>query len=292
MSRIKESVLGQDTAYAGQTATNDLSFGGQGGIAPNIGGVAPDGTVGDEWISNQAYVKRNIIAVVLKYPKFFDVLTDSKDKLIASYKALIELHPLSIDGLTSGLSVEFDEHAVGGAGEMQEEIVNVTRARSTPSFVFKEKAGKSIQKFVDFIIRYGYMDPDTKQPLVTASLSDEQKSSVYSPDFYTGSVLFIEPDVLQLNAVDAWLCVNMAFKGNGERTGKRDLRVAGEAPEITLESTAITLNNDVVIKLADTILKGMSTIGFNPSVDTTLPIAEVDTNLVSAVTGFNDRPKV
>ncbi len=289
MSRVKDSVLAKDKAYAGQTATNDLSFGGQGGLAANIGAVGADGKNVGEWISNQAYVKRNIIPVVLKYPKFFDQMGDSKDKLIAAYKALIELHPMSIDGLTSGLTVEFDEHAVGGAGEMQEEITNVTRARSTPSFTYKEKAGKSIQKFIDFIIRYGYMDPDTKQPLVAASLTEEQKKGIYSPDFYTGSVLFIEPDVLQLNAVDAWLCVNMAFKGNGDRTGKRDVHAAGEAPEITLESTAITLNNDVVIKLADTILKGMSNIGFNPNEDSTLPVSEADASLATH-DGFEDKP--
>jgi hypothetical protein len=292
MSRIKDSVLAKDKAYAGQSAINDLSFGGQSGLAANIGAVGADGENVGEWISNQAYVKRNIIPVVLKYPKFFDQMGDSKDKLIASYKALIELHPMSIDGLSSGLTVEFDEHAVGGAGEMQEEITNVTRARSTPSFTYKEKAGKAIQKFVDFIIRYGYMDPDTKQPLVAAQLTDEQKKGIYSPDFYTGTVLFIEPDVLQLNAVDAWLCVNMAFKGNGDRTGKRDIHSAGEAPEIILESTAITLNNDVVIKLADTILKSMVVIGFNPNTDTVLPVNKIDTNVKGATTGFDDNSGV
>lgn len=292
MSRVKDSVLAADAAYAGQTATNDLSFGGQGGIAPNIGTVGADGKNADIWISNQAYVKRNIIPVVLKYPKFFDYMGDSKDKLIASYKALIELHPLTIDGLTSGLTVEFDEHAVGGSGEMQEEITNVTRARSTPSFTYKEKAGKSIQKFVDFIIRYGYMDPDTKQPLVAATLPDAAKKGIYSPDFYTGSVLFIEPDILQHNAIDAWLSVNMMFKGNGDRTGKRDIHSPGEAPELTLESTAITLNNDVVIKLADKTLKAMTTIGFNPNEQTVLPINETVSELTDAKVGFNDVPTV
>ena len=29
----------------------------------------------------------------------------------------MELHPLAITGLTSGLSVETDEHAIGGAGD-------------------------------------------------------------------------------------------------------------------------------------------------------------------------------
>ncbi len=286
MSRIKESVIEQGKAYAGHSPAANLKYGGQNGITNQIGFVDDDGKNYDSWISNQAYVKRNIIPVVLKYPKFFDFLT-SKDKLIESYKALIELHPLSIDGLSSGLTVEFDEHAVGGAGEMQEEIINVTRARSTPSFTFKEKAGKSIQKFVDFIIRYGYMDPDTKQPLVAQHMTDyDATKELYSPDFYTGSVLFIEPDVLQKSVVDAWLCVNMAFKGNGDRTGKRDVRAAGEAPEITLESTAITLNNEAVLTMASEILDAMTIIDTLPD-KMDLPITEIDSGVADADTGFD-----
>lgn len=287
MSRIKEAILAKDTAYAGNSPVLDLSKGGQNGYMAQLGMVDKDGKHYDAWISNQAYVKRNIIPVVLDYPKFFDFLKE-KEKFISAYKALIELHPLTIDGLSSGLTVEVDEHAVGGAGEMQEEITNVTMARSSLSFTFKEKAGKAIQKFLDFIIRYGYMDPYTKKPLVSQFIDDMDKiGGAYTPDFYTGTVIFIEPDVLHKEVVDAWLCTNMFFKSNGERTGKRDVHTAGEAPELTIESSAITMNNDAVLKLANEILGKLTIINDIPDVDMVTPAGGIDPSVAKQETGYN-----
>lgn len=287
MSRIKDAVLAKGTAYAGHNPALDLTKGGQNGYMAQIGVKGADGKYYDAWISNQAYIKKNIIPVVLSYPKFFDFLTD-KDKFIAAYKALIELHPLTIDGLTSGLTVEVDEHAVGGGGEMQEEITNVTRARSTLSFTFKEKAGKSIQKFLDFMIRYGYLDPDVKKPLVAQFIDDMSKvGGAYTPDYYTGTVIFIEPDVLHKEVVDAWLCTNMFFKSNGERTGKRDIHSAGEAPELTIESSAITMNNEAVLALATDILSKLSIINDVPDTDMLTPTGGIDAGVAKATTGYN-----
>ena len=255
MSRIKEAILSKNSVYAGQSPALDLLYGGQNGAMSKIGQVGPDGKNYEEWINNHAYIRKNVIPVVLKYPKFFDLMPDSQ-KWIDTFVTLMELHPLSIDGLTSGLSVSFDEHPVGGAGEQQEELTNVERARSNPSFTFKEKAGKSIQKFLNQYIRYGMMDPDLKKPLVT-SLSNFNISNVggmYTPDYYTATMLFIEPDTTHKVVVDAWLCSNMAPKSDGDRTGKRDIRSAGEVPEYTIDFTAITLNNDSVISFAQTVL--------------------------------------
>lgn len=287
MSRIKEAILAKGVAYSGHSPVLDLSNGGQNGYMAQIGVVGKDSKHYDAWISNQAYVKRNIIPVVLSYPKFFDFLAD-KEKFISSYKALIELHPLTIDGLSSGLTVEVDEHAVGGAGEMQEEITNVTRTRSTLSFTFKEKAGKTITKFLDFVIRYGYMDPDAKKPLVTQFIDDMDKiGGMYTPDYYTGTVIFIEPDALHKEVVDAWLCTNMFFKSNGERTGKRDIHTAGEAPELTIESSAITMNNEAVLNLATDILAKLTIINDVPDTDMATPTTEVDATLAKETTGYN-----
>lgn len=287
MSKIKDAILAKGVAYAGSNPTMDLSKGGQNGYVAQIGVIGKDSKHYDAWISNQAYVKRNIIPVVLSYPKFFDFLTD-KEKFISAYKALIELHPLTIDGLSSGLTVEVDEHAVGGAGEMQEEITNVLRTRSTLSFTFKEKAGKSIQKFLDFMIRYGYMDPDAKKPLVAEFISNMDKiGGAYTPDYYTGTVIFIEPDALHKDVVDAWLCTNMFFKSNGDRTGKRDIHTAGEAPELTIESSAITMNNEAVLVLASDILAKLTIIKDVPDFDMATPSGSIEAGISKAKTGYN-----
>ena len=292
MARIKEAVLSKNNVYAGTSPALNLLYGGQNGILPKIGQVGPDGKSYDEWISNHAYIKKNVIPVVLKYPKFFDLMPDTQ-KWIDTYVTLLELHPLTIDGLTSGLSVTFDEHPVGGSGEQQEELTNVERARSNPSFTFKEKAGKSIQKFLNMYIRYGMMDPDVKKPLVT-SLSGFDISKVggmYTPDYYTGTVLFIEPDTTHKVVVDAWLCSNMAPKTDGDRTGKRDIRSAGEVPEYTIDFTAITLNNDSVIGFAQTILDKLTKLSqfpdlvpsnFGSGEGIVLPSKEVDPNVTAS----------
>lgn len=290
-SRLTDAILGAGTAYASHSAALNLAKGGQNGYLARIGGVGPDGKNYGEWISNHAYVKKNIIPVVLSYPKFLDFMPESA-KFIEAFKALVEIHPLTIDGLTSGLTVETDEHPIGGAGETQEEITDVKRAKSTVNFTFKEKAGKSIQKFLDIIIRYGYMDPDAKKPLVQKYFTGAKLDAVggmYTPDFYTATVLFIEPDTTQRVVVDAWLCTNMFFKSNGERTGKRDLRSAGETLELSIESTAITMNNEAVLQLADKVLASLTILNLVPDTDMILPTTSVDPKIDSAKTGFNQK---
>lgn len=286
--RITDAILNKDKAYAGHSPALDLSYGGQQGIMSKIGRVGPDGKNYDEWISNQAYVKRNVIPIVLRYPKFFDYMPE-KEKWIAAYKALIELHPLSIDGLSSGLTVETDEHPIGGAGEMQEEPTDVKRAKSTLTFVWKEKAGKAIQKFLDKFIRYGIMDPDVKRPLVADLIGDISSiEGMYTADFYTGTVIYIEPDITQKVVIDAWLCTNMFWKSNGDRTGKRDIKSAGEAPELSIESSCITMNNEAVLTLADRILSSLTSLSKLPDIGIVVPSAEIDASIAAAKTGFTD----
>jgi len=284
--KFTDSVLQKDEVYAGHSPAMNLIHGGNNGYMPKIGGLENGKNV-EEWIGNHGYIKRNLIPIVIVYPKFFDLMPD-KEKWIATYKALIELHPLVIDGLNSGLTVETDEHPVGGGGEFQEEITDVKRQRSSLSFTFKEKAGKAIQKFLDYLIRYGYMDPDVKKPLVTKYIKDiSEIGGMYTPDFYAGSVLFIEPDITQKVVVDAWLCSNMFFKGNGDRTGKLDKQSAGELGELSIESSSITLNNEAVLEFADTVLQSLTVLNKIPDTDLTLPTNSIDPSVDSAQTGYN-----
>jgi len=291
MARISESVLQKDSVYAGHSPALNLKYGGQNGYMSKIGRVGADGKTYEEWISNQSYVQRNIIPIVIRAPKFFNFMPEPK-KWIDTYKALIELHPTSITGLQSGLTVAVDEHAVGGAGEMQEEITNVTRAKSAISMTYKEKAGKAITKFLDTLIRFGMMDPDTKKPLVAnliANISDV--GGMYTPDFYSGTVLFIEPDVTQKVVVDAWLTTNMFPKTNGERTGKRDIHSAGESPELTIDWGGITMNNDAVLTMADTILAGLTVLNTSPDVDRVPGNDTIVSNVSTSKVGYNELQK-
>ena len=288
MARITDAILNKGVAYATTAPVADLRYGGQNAHFARIGRVGADGKSYEEWISNQAYVQRNIIPVVIRAPRFFNFMPEP-EKWIEAYKALMELHPLTITGLMSGLTVDVDVHAVGGAGEEQEEATNVKRAKTIISTTYKEKANKSIMKYLDAYIRYGIMDPDTKKPLVSELIdSIDDIGGMYTADFYTGTVLYIEPDITQKYVVDSWLSTNLFPKTNGERTGKRDIHNAGEAPELTIEWGGITMNNNVVTELAEKILKDLTVLRTIPDNDMVAPASEISPAVSGVDVGFNE----
>ena len=294
MSRIKESIIQRQNSYAGHSPVLDLAYGGQNGHSAAIGKVGADGKNYDEWISNQAYVKQNIIPIVLSYPKAFDFMPNPQS-WIDTYNALMTLHPLTISGFTSGLTVDFDEHAIGSAGEMQEELTKVSRARTTINKTYKEKAGKSIQKFIDMVIRYLYSDPDVDKPLVSNLVPNENFGGLYTPDYYTGTHIYIEPDITQSFVVDAWLCTNVMFKGNGDRTGKRDTHSARETLDLSIDFTSITMNNEAVLQLADSLLANLSVLNAMPDMSMVVPQSTIDAKLGAGLaagrsTEFNATP--
>lgn len=256
LERVKDALVSGSFDRNEEKMIN-VEYGGQFGYSPKLGRIDADGKNYSEWISNHKYVSKNVIAVVIQAPRFFDFMPDP-DKWVKSFKSLIELHSKSIEGLTSGLTAEFSENAVGGAGEMQEEISDVKRARSTITHTWEEKAGKPINRFLTDWIRYGMMDPDTKTALV--GTLEGYETDLYTPDYYTATVLYFEPDITGRNVVEAWLCTNMAPKSNGEVTGKRDLTTAGETKELPIEFTSITMYNQSVNTLARNILNEMNSI--------------------------------
>lgn len=287
MAKITDAVLNKATAYSGNSGSLDLQYGGTSGYLPQIGKKGTDGKYYDEWISNAAYIKRNLIPIVMSYPKFMDFLPQ-KDMWKTSFKALMELHAESIDGLSSGLTVDFDQHPIGGAGQMQDEVTNVTRAVSNITFNYKEKAGKSIQKFLDYYIRLSIMDPDTKKPLVMQYMKDlSQIGGLYLPDMYTFTTMFIEPDISMTTVVDAWLCTNMMPASNGDRLGKRDIHSANEMLDLSIEFKSITMNNSSVLTLAEKLLSKLTVLNKVPNVDLVLPTDSINPDIAKLSSGFN-----
>ena len=223
----------------------DLKYGGQQGWAPNL----------TEWVSNAAYVTRPLICILLEAPRMFTVMPDPQ-KWISSLKALFEVHARSIDGLTQTLTVDTDQHPVGGAGEQQEEIVNVTREKSSPKFSWNEKYGMPITTFLSYWIRYGMMDPETKFALLSTLNKSEVKDLL--PDWYTATAIFIEPDPLHKKVTKAWLCTNMFPKTSGEIVAKRDLTASQEILTIDVEFSAISQVGLGVNKFAQQILDNIN----------------------------------
>lgn len=230
--RVEKALLGQQAYARGNVhPTLDLKYGGQHGWSPNL----------TEWVSNQAYIRRNLIPVLLEAPRFFNLMPQP-EKWVETLRSLIELHCKTIEGMSSGLEVETEEHAVGGAGEMQQEVTNVTRARTNPSFTFIEKYGRPVQNFLERWIEYGLMSADSKYALINTihgNTSPKRPTDMLA-DWYSATVLFMEPDPTHSRVLKSWVTTNMYPKGTGEIIGKRDLTEAGELLTLTLEFTGLT----------------------------------------------------
>lgn len=251
MARPENVLLGQKAYSSNMTQPMiDPSMGGQFGYAPVL----------KEWISNQAYVRKNLIPILLESPKFFRRMPDSA-KWDSTLKRLVETSARTIEGLRGGLTVEWEEHAVGGGGEFQQEFTDVKRARSEPVFTFVERYGMPIQTFLYHWITYGMMDPDTKYAL-SGTLTDAPSDML--ADEYTMSMLFMEPDATGRKVMKSWVCANMAPKGTGDIEGKRDQTSASELLTLSIEFTALSQFNLGTNVFAQGILDNIVMTNANP----------------------------
>ena len=236
------------------------------------------------YVSNSAYVKRNIIAVLVEYPLGFNHLPHP-ERWIRTLKALVELHPASITGLASTLTVNYAEHAVGGAGELQEDFSNVLRERTRPVFNWTEKYGKPINAFLDGWITNLMMDPITKVPNVMTRHG--HKPFDLLPDYTGMTVLFIEPDPTHRQVVTSWLCTNMHPMTAGEVIGRRELTSDGELAEYSVGFTSLTQVGMGVDLFAQRYLDDMNLSAVNPNLKPAF-IREINADIRKEISGYHD----
>ena len=252
MSRIQAALLPQGAAFS-QGKNNpmvDLQSGGQMGYSPNL----------SEWVSNQAYVRKNLIAIVVEAPKGFQFLPDPQ-YWVGTLRALVELQAMSIDGLNAGLEVETGSNPVGGGGQMQEDPTDVKETLSNVVIRWNEKYGMPVANFMMGWIRNLIMDPNTKTPNVMTLANAPQD---WLADMYTATMLFIEPDPTMTKVVKSWLVTNMYPKITGEITGRRDMTQAAEPVSYDINFTGIAQYSLGVDVFAQQILAAMSITGANP----------------------------
>lgn len=227
----------------------------------NLGGqqgYMPDYTILD---SNANYVRANLICVLIAAPAGFKDLPDS-EAWIGGLKAMVERHATRIEGLRSTLNVEWQETALGGAGEMQQDVSNVTRERSEPAFTWPEKYGKPFKTLLSGWIYNLMQDPNTKVPMVvTRGLA---KRIDMTPAYRGATMLFIEPDVTHTRVVEAWLSTNMMPNTSGPIEGSRDLTAGGELNEIQVTFSAITHYSLGVNEYAQKVLDSLALTNANP----------------------------
>ena len=273
MARLDNALL--DGKAFGKDTTNavlDLTHGGQFSWSPNH----------SEWINNQAYIRRNLVPIVLEAPRFFQLMPNP-EVWVSCFKALIEKHCRTIDGYQAGLKVSFDDHPVGGAGEMHQEVTDVKRDRSEPVFTFIEKYGRPIQTFIEYWIRYGMMDPETKYAMV-GTLASNVPSDLLA-DWFTGTILVFEPNPLHNKIEKAWITTNFAPQNNGEVIGKRDLTAASELLTLSIPFTGISQYGLGVNKFAQEILDNIKMANSNPF-NAPAMLKEISQDVEAAVKGY------
>lgn len=252
MSRLANAILTGQFAALSLTPMSDLRLGGQNGWAPNLA----------QFCNSQAYVQRNLVALLIEAPTGFQYLPDPAF-MVGALKALIELHPKSISGLARGLETDWVENAVSGGGEMQQDNTNVTRARSVPSFTYIEKYGRPIQMFIEEWITMLLADPDTKVAGIT-TLPGVKPTDLLA-DVSTCTILFFEADPSNTTINKAWLTTNSMPKATGDITGKRDLTTAMESSELTVEWTGISQSSLGVRLFAQALLDSINFTNANPN---------------------------
>lgn len=250
MPRLVDALLTGGYAV-GAAPMLDLQYGGQNGYAPNL----------VEWVSNQSYVRRNLICLLIEAPRGFQYMPDP-DFWVKALKTMVERHAKTIDGFGRGLEVATAETAVSGGGEMQQDPTNVTRARSNPSFTFVDKYGRPIQTFIEEWITNLIMDPDSKVPNI-ATLDTVRPDDMLA-DMYGATMLFIEPDPTHQTVTKAWLTTNMYPKQTGDISGKRDLTSDGETSEFTIDFTGVSQSTIGVRAFAQALLDNINLTNANP----------------------------
>lgn len=253
MNRLQDTLLvGRAYNEGLSNPSINLAYGGQQGYCPDIG----------TYYANAAYIRRNMIPILMEAPRAFQYLPDS-DIWVKSLRALLELHPRSIDGINMTMNVDTTSTPVGGGGEEQDEIIDVKRERSRPVFNYShDKYGRPIQSMLDMWITWCLMDPNTKYANI-GTLSNYPTDML--PDQYAATMLFIEPDPTHRRVVKAALCTNMFPKGTGDNTMKRDITSGMEMPELSIEFTALTQYGVGVNMMAQKMLDYINITNANPT---------------------------
>lgn len=252
MPRIDEAMLGGKAWDTTARGSLDLRFGGQFGWMPNLG----------ELHNNQGYVQRNLTILAVEPPKFLQFMPNP-EIWFGAFKALVEKHPIKVDGFKQGLVVATAEHDVGGAGEKQQEYTNVTRERTEPEFTFIEKETRPIQRFLDVWIRFGLMDPDAKFALI-GTLTDEALPDDWLFDWFAGTILAYETDITNRFVDKAWLTTNFFPHGTGPVDGRRELTAARELLELSIKFSGTSVSGHSIVMMAQTIHDQITKTNANP----------------------------
>lgn len=278
-SRKPDTIMGQKAYGRGRTAPMiDLQYGAQNGHM-------------NDWpayISNTPYVRRNLIICLMAGPRGFNHLPEP-EKWFQTLKAVIELHPESVEGFNSQLEIETRDVSFGGAGERQESVINVTRQRVEPVFNYVEKYGRPFAAFFEGWTTELLMDPNTKYPNVITRITARNQIPDLLPDYTSATIIAFEPDPTFRKIDKAWLVADLKPKGSLVPVeGKRDIHNGGDIVEFSINMTGIAQIGVGVNMVAQAMLDALVVTGANPLSQPAFTDA-VDGNIAGLASGYKEK---
>lgn len=278
MARHTDDILG-NRGFVNDTTAPQM-------VDPTYGGTM--GPMPDylHYVAAAPYVRRNLIARMLEAPRGFDNLPDA-DKRREVLKAIVELHPTSITGFNSQLSVENRDTPYGAAGEILQAPADVKRERPNPTFNFTERYGRPLSRFFDDWIVNLIMDPETKYPSVlTYQIGDAPADLL--PDYIGMTCIFFEPDPTMRKIDKAWLCTNMWPLQGAPAEAQRNMTTGGESLEFSINFTSLAMVGIGVNQIAQILLNDMTLTGTNPYQRPAF-VKEVQGAVQSGVMGYQEQ---
>lgn len=255
MSRLANTYVENQAYGKGRnTPVVNLQNGGQNGFMPQY----------EHYVSSALYVRRNIFARVVEFPRGFNDM-DNPAEWRAACKAIIEQHARTIEGFKSKLTVEVVDAPFGAAGDKMQSPAKVTREVPEPVFGFDERAGRPFTHFFNGWITGLLGDPQSQVPTVMSNPANRTRVIDLLPDYIGMTCMFIEPDPTFTKVEKAWLCTNMWPMNGAEIEGKRDLTTAGEALLLSIPFTSLCQVGFGVDQWAQQMLDEINLTGSNPA---------------------------
>lgn len=275
MANTLDEVLLREKAFGLGTHRTmlDPRYGAQNGYANDF----------PSYVNHTPYASNNLIIKLLAAPAGFKYLPNG-DIYVQAIKTLFEKAASKIDGFTSKLEPEFQGTPFGNAGEEQDVITGMKRARTNITLEIVDRVGRPYTElFNTWQLMFG-KHPETKHPLACTLTNPPPH---YLPNMTSAILLAYEPNEA-LNGIEkAWISYGVFPKDGVEVAGRMDKQSAGELLSISMSFTSITQQGIEVNKLAQKYLDAMNFAGTNPNLRPPAmsgATADVD----NAKTGFQD----
>lgn len=245
------------------------------------GGVGGFGFNYEEYLGMKQFVRSRLRAVLLTYPRGFDLLPDPAG-LRAMLRGLIERNYLSIDGLQKTIEVDTVDTQAGHAGELWDDASLVKRNRSQVTYRWNEKEGRPVSRFLEYYITQLIGDPATQVP---AAAQLGARAQDWLPDMYSFSALFFDTDSSGMRVKDAWIGANLWPHSSGQIDGKTEVGQAGDKHDHDILLGGIFQVGPGPDGLAQSLLNGFNLNGAN-AYNRTPFIAAVDPSVLATPTGL------